>query len=175
MTPEGRLHYSRGIPKMVKNHKGRKINSAYRESSKLTDKLIKQNIKSNAAERKANKAFTQYAKDAKEYNMISKKLDKAENGISAKLIGANGRKIRKLEQSLDRQEKTMNLSKNDYDVKHAKAIEQKYKSEKIAHIATIKQEKAGKIAAKYIDQYSHAEYKQLYDKYPKLQYYENNH
>ena len=136
--------------------------------------MHKQTARQNKVEKKANKALLQYSKDAKEYNLISKKLDKAENGISAKLIGTSGRKIRKLERSLDKQKNTMDISKNNYDIFQAKAVAQKYKSEKIARVANAKREKAGRKANKYIDRYSHEEYRKLYDKYPKLQYYQNN-
>lgn len=117
LTPEGRIRYAN-----LSSDKQAKINNAYKKMYKANQKLGKSFDDFKKTEKAARRAKgislereKWYLNKQKHYEDLKTKRYKAENGMYAKIVGTNGRKIRRLDAKIEREERAVAKAKNWYE------------------------------------------------------------
>ena len=158
LTEAGYKHYGRGIPKALKNHRAKSIAKTDKSINKLQNKkdAAKENVrKATINEVKYGKAYTQSLNRETD---LRDQLYKKENGLTAKLIGANGWSVRRLNKKIDKQNKVTQLTKSQYEQAKIYTADMQIQLADVS-IALGNETSNRKIKTmKFIDQYGQDEY-----------------
>ena len=161
LTPAGREHYGKGLAGFAKSRREKGIAKVNKRIEKGNKKLYKAEQKYAPVYSKAASAKKKLAQEQTKYDNISRKIDKAENGFGAKLIGTNDNKIKSLNRKLDKQNTALTKAQDSYDVAQATADQRKAKINQIERYLDLQNAKKRKRVNNYIKRYSEEEYRNI--------------
>ncbi len=161
LTEAGREHYGKGLPRVAKSMRERGLAKTNKRIDKGNKKLYKAEQRYAPAYNKATAAKKQLAKEQSKYDSINRKLDRAENGLGAKLIGKDGYKINKLNRQLDRQNDAVTKAQDRYNLAEATREQRKAKINQVERYLDKQDAKKRKQINDYIRRYGQEEYNSI--------------
>ncbi len=161
LTPEGYAHYGRGLPKAIKNHKANVINRNAKRIAKGNYKLDKLNKEYLNDQRREANAEMDYAKAADKLDTTKQKLDRAQNGFSAKLFGEDHYKVNKLNKQIDKQTRELISARDEYNKAKAYKYDTEVSLKEMRDKINRTTNKRNRDINKFINKYGMEEYSKL--------------
>ena len=126
--------------------KAGKMARRVRRVDRLENKRNKQEARYNKAKDVEMRYGERYLKAKGKRDRYTRKLNAAENGIRAKLYGANGRKIRKLNKKLSKAEDRYQRAANQYEAAKDFTLRQNIKLNRLDKQFTAKKQRIASLA-----------------------------
>lgn len=160
LTPKGKTHYNSNskFANAVKTSKTIGLEKLNDKVNKVNNKLDRANKDVEQAKRQERYMSDYYLKAKQSYNDTARKLDRTQNGVTAKLIGVNANKERRLKAKLDKNERKLNQATADYERYKDITLSKEVRSQKLQDLKNKYDRKLQRKTQRYINKYGQEAY-----------------
>ena len=162
LTPEGRIHYGKGLPKVAKNIRSNLVKKSYSGTGEKLNKV--KNLEKAGRQRKQalNEMSDKYSRASKRRELAEMNLEEAQRKDKDSLFG-NKRGVKSAQKELEATKANERFVQNDFN-----KIYKEYESLKLTaleekEIYNNERNAANKRAEKYIKRYGSTSMKELMD------------
>lgn len=163
LTPEGRIHYDKGLAKTAKGLRERGVKKAYSKADKAREKLDKAEKETYIKKKKMNKASEDYANASRNTEVKDYNLERAREKGDNALIFTNKRGIKKAEKELSAARANEQAAMQKFKAADMDMANSQLKEVKLRDAYNSRYDKASKKANKYIKRYGAVTMKELMD------------